>query len=270
MDEKTKKILEIPVKFYHELLYKNKSHYEKQWDFLHNWDMEQPDLKRYKVGYCPQTDAFSQYYKKILSTYAPIKEALIKLGIISSSSSGLTDSLKENYFFPCYDERGNLFNVILYHPHKGFRLLITEDRLGVFGLWQESYCLEQHEFVFLLPDIKSFFHFNRLLFPTGFNPCLACMKGINPLLIEHLENLGVGQVIAIAQKVPSNIDTYLEIVEIKDEGTPLKNLKKALPHMANQQFRRLIEVGLEVMKDVEIKRRQACDNYSMMKSVNQT
>ncbi len=269
-DEQMMRLLNMAVKFYHDLLYKNRPQYEAQWDFLAKWDMEQPDLKKFKVGYCPETDAFAQYYGEILSTYAPIREELIKLGILKETDSGLKDVLAESYLFPCFDEKGNLFNLAIYHPQTGWRLLCPDDPLAVFGLWQESYCLTDHEMVFLLPDIKTFFHFNRLLFPTGFNPCLACLKGINNLLLERLEDLGVGQIIAIAQKVPEDADTYLDIVEIEEQGSPLANLKKALPEMANQRFRRLIEVGLEVLQDMERKRREECANYCLTKSAKQT
>ncbi|GEM_PF-2183434 len=269
-DEQIKKLLNMAVKFYHDLLYKNRPQYEAQWDFLAAWDMEQPDLRKYKVGYCPDTNSFVRHYKEILTTYTPIREALKELGIIKEDEQGLKDALEGYYFFPCFDEKGALFNVALFHQKKGWRLLCPEDKLALFGLWQESYCITDHKMVFLLPDIKTFFHFNRLLFPTGFNPSLACLKGLNNFIFERLEDLGVDQVILIGQTLPEEIDTYLDVLEIEIQATPLATLKKALPELNNKGYKRLIEVGLEVLQDMEKKRREECANYYLTKSGKKT
>ena len=95
----------MAVKFYHDLLYKNRPQYEAQWKFLATWDMEQPDLRKYKVGYCPDTSPFVKHYEEILTTYVPIREALKKLGIIKENEQGLKDALEGYYFFPVLMKR---------------------------------------------------------------------------------------------------------------------------------------------------------------------
>jgi len=263
--DKIRRILNMVVNFYHNLLYKNKSQYPSQWEALAEWKIEQPEIKKFKIGYCPETDAFAQYYAEILEKYPILKEACISLGFLSATPSGLKDALEKSFLFPCFDEKGTLFNIAIYHQQSGWRLLYPDDTLGVFGLWQESYSLTDYEMVFLLPDIPSFFAFNKLLFPTGVNPCLACLKELNPELWQRLEDLGVGQAIIIAKEVPTSVDTYIDIVTLPDKGNAFANLKAALPHLQHQRFRRLIEVGLEVMKKMKEEGSKTCDNYYLTK-----
>lgn len=263
--DKVSKIFNMAVNFYHNLLYKSKSQYASQWETLAEWEIEQPEIKKFKIGYCPERDTFAKYYAEIWEKYPVLKDACLSLGLLSIGSSGLEDALKGSFLFPCFDEKGQLFNVAVYHQQSGWRLLYPHDTLGVMGLWQESYSLTDYEMAFLLPDIPSFFAFNRLLFPTGVNPSLACLKGLGPELWQKLEDLGVGQAIVIAQEVPAFLDTYIDIVTISDKGSALANLKAALSHLENQRFRRLIEAGLEVMKKMKKEGSKTCDSYYLTK-----
>jgi len=247
--DKKIKLLNMAVNFYHELFYKHKKKdLQSQWEVLAKWNIEQLEIKKFKIGYCPETSDFSRHYTDIFKNYPIIKDTLVELGFLEKDEQNLRDSLINCFLFPCFDERGNLLNVAIYHPQKGWQLLYAEDPLGVFGLWQVSYELTDYGLVFLLPDIKSFFSFKKLLYPTGVNPCLACLKGINTLLFEKLETLGVGQVLIIGLNVPEGIQTYMEVITFPDKGDSLLNLKATFPYLADQRFRRLIEVGLEIMK----------------------
>ncbi|MCD6320214.1 MAG: hypothetical protein J7M03_05980 [Candidatus Desulfofervidaceae bacterium] len=259
--DKIVKIFNMAVNFYHNLLYKNRPQYSSQWETLAKWKIEQPEIKNFKIGYCPETNAFAKYYAEVWEKYPVLKNVCLSLGLLSESPSGLKDALDGSFLFPCLDEKGTLLDVAIYHPQKGWRFLYPNDTLGTFGLWQVNYCLTDYEMVFLLPDIPSFFAFNRLLFPTGVNPSLACLKGLNPELWQKLEDLGVGQAIVIAQEVPASLDTYIDIVTIPDKGSAIANLKAALPQLQHQRFRRLIEVGLEVMEKIKEEGRGICDSY---------
>jgi len=249
MKDKEVKLLKMAINFYHELFYKQKKEeLSPQWEALAKWDIEQLEIKKFKIGYCPETDEFVKHYAEILNTYPAITETLCNLGFLKKENNNIKDALRGHFLFPCYDEKGELLNLAVYHQKTGWKLLYPYDPLGIFGLWQVSYELTDYGLAFLLPDIISFFAFKKLLYPTGVNPCLACLKGINAPLWEKLESLGVGQVLVIGQEVPKELNTYMEVLVFPDKGNSLANLKATLPHLANQRFRRLIEVGLEVMK----------------------
>ncbi len=237
--------MNMAVNLYHDLLYKNKQDYLSQWEFLAKWKIEQLDIRKFKIGYCSPNSPFVKYYAESLEKYPILKKECLSLGLVCQSQEGIKDALIDTFLFPCFDEQGNLFNIAIYELKKGWRLFFPEEPLAVFGLKQATYSFSDCGLAFLLPDIKDFFEFQNLIFPTGINPCIVCLKGINNLILDKLELLEVKQIIAIAQEIPP-LETDLETIVLPDKGSVLANLKAALPYLANQRFRRLIEVGLEI------------------------
>lgn len=253
------RILKMAANFYHELFYKNEPLFSYQYKQLAHWHIGRPEIKKFNLGFCPNKEdihysgkAFTKYYEEMWLKYPQLTKKCIDMRLLNPVKKGYEDGLAGAFTFPYYDEKGELFNLAAFHPGRRWQLLNKKDTLAIFGLKQACYDLQDHRIAILVEDVYDFFSIHYLLSPTGINPCLLYHKQITLGSLKKLRQFKVEQVFVVGPKEFPDEETR-DLNFIPRTKNVLEALNQILSLMHNERLKRLIEVGLELIKKGKVK-----------------